>query len=221
LQTSLEKSIPQSPNKEIYKIVEMDESSSEFSGFESFPGNYNKDFCEKSSQGTENIVVNSEDHELEWDHTSMYVHNSYENIIDPLVERWMNSTFDVSGENRTTAGLNASHIPEESSSRSETQSPGTLRKFLEDNFGVTQMSTVPHLDCLPDEYSIEGELILRRRVSRENAPIGSPTIVIETPVVRPLTRSQGAVPNLPNVMSQPLEYVRSSRLSFPITTTKT
>ncbi|KAL7634312.1 UNVERIFIED_CONTAM: hypothetical protein RMT77_014689 [Armadillidium vulgare] len=222
LQTSLEKSMPQSPNKEIYKIFEMDESSTEFRGFESFPGNYNKDFCEKSSQGTENIVVDSEDHELEWDHTSMYVHNSHENtIIDPLVERWMNSTFDVSGENGATAGLNASHISEESSSRSETQSPGTLRKFLEDNFGVTQMSTVPHLDCLPDEYSIEGELILRRRLSRENAPIGSPTIVIETPVVRPLTRSQGAVPNLPNVMSQPLEYGRSSRLSFPITTTKT
>ena len=221
LQNIPETLIPQSSNKGIYNLVDQVDSSFELSGFENFPWDYTEYLNDNPSQNNENVNISSEDHDLEWNHTSMYVHDPQENtVLDPLVKGWINPTCVATEVNEITNGLTTSNIPE-GSSYSETQSPGTLRKFLEDSFGITQMSTVPHLDCLPDDYPIEGELVLRRQLSRENLPIGSPTIILETPVIRPLTRSRGTISDLPNVMPQPLEYVRSSRLSFPVTTTST
>ncbi|KAB7503167.1 hypothetical protein Anas_12895, partial [Armadillidium nasatum] len=47
-----------------------------------------------------------------------------------------------------------------------TQSPNTLLQFLADNYQLTDISSIPDLDELTPTYSIEGEVLLKRRISQ-------------------------------------------------------
>lgn len=97
-----------------------------------------------------------------------------------------------------------------------TQSPDELRRFLNEKYQITGITPITCIQALPENYELEGELVLYRRRSRsacrdrtETTVLGPPTLVLKPPPpLKRSTRSQGPVEELPHVMRTPLEYRR-------------
>ncbi|KAB7499731.1 hypothetical protein Anas_14738 [Armadillidium nasatum] len=71
--------------------------------------------------------------------------------------------------------------------------------FKTQNYQITDISSVSDIGDLPPSYTIEGEMLLKRRIVRTTDDTGetvieeSERLMVETPVHRPLTRSRGKV----------------------------
>lgn len=109
-------------------------------------------------------------------------------------------------------------VPEEEvredSSVERTQSPARLHRYLAEEYEITEAE-------LPissqEEYTIVGELVLKEKVNKRlsvNLKTGEASIerqpqrklIIQTPTVGRVTRSQGTAMVVPYIMDRPLEY---------------
>ncbi|KAL7644266.1 UNVERIFIED_CONTAM: hypothetical protein RMT77_005093 [Armadillidium vulgare] len=100
-----------------------------------------------------------------------------------------------------------------------TQSPRELIGFLEENYQLIHISSIPNVGDLSPTYSVEGELLLKQQMIRRKRETGesitesSMKLIVETPVERPQrprTRShfRGLLEEYPHIMSTPLEWKR-------------
>ncbi|KAL7648346.1 UNVERIFIED_CONTAM: hypothetical protein RMT77_000252 [Armadillidium vulgare] len=192
------------------KITES-ELESEFSGFK------NSNHRRKSSSDYSDLP------NLEWDDSSLmdnYVPRRMSSprnesaILDPFEQERLEENLSEVGD-RVSPYKRLHTIMEESSNEFEeeiTQSHSRLMRFLAENYQITETITVDNVDDLSPSYSVEGELFLKQKVSRRISLTGesiiesTPTLIIETPVRRPDTRSRGVVTEYSHVMDTPLEW---------------
>ncbi|KAL7645990.1 UNVERIFIED_CONTAM: hypothetical protein RMT77_002887 [Armadillidium vulgare] len=167
--------------------------------------------------------------DLEWDESSLMIAPlTTANNDEPLTSR--QSFFlgeqecleeDVYGEREYSIHEKLPPITEECSyeivEEEITQSPRELLGFLEENYQLTHISSIPNVGELSPTYSVEGELLLKQQTIRRKSETGESIteslmkLIVETPVQRPQrprTRSQfkGLLEEYPYIMSTPLEW---------------
>lgn len=153
--------------------------------------------------------------ELEWDDSSLMIDELGGDQQKDILES------DNSKNLKKPAGLEIDTILEtieEGSLNDEleddevTQSPTTLLQFLAQNYQLTNISSIHKLDELSASYSLEGEVLLKKKLTRTTSETGEPVIeelpllIVEAPVIRPFTRSRGMVSEYDRIMSTPLEW---------------
>ncbi|KAL7632693.1 UNVERIFIED_CONTAM: hypothetical protein RMT77_016964 [Armadillidium vulgare] len=195
---------------DIHTEASSESKSADFSGFQKTSFRWDK------VEVLNNTIINqvfsfSENQsptipELEWDDSSIMINESCE---DPHIENGKDMpekrVLEIV-EEEYMEGLEEEEI---------TQSPRALRRFLEDNYRLTNISSIRNIKELSPSYSVEGELLLKKTIVQttdetgESVVVESPRIVMETPVIRPFTRSRGSVPTYDYVMNTPLEWKKS------------
>ncbi|KAL7646051.1 UNVERIFIED_CONTAM: hypothetical protein RMT77_002952 [Armadillidium vulgare] len=149
--------------------------------------------------------------ELDWDDSSLMIDepgSSVSQVISDVIPQYRIDHPELRMDNIMET------IEEEYLEDEMTQSPSALLKFLKQNYQITDILSVSDIDDLPSSYTIEGEMLLKKRIIKTTSDTGetvmkeSEHLMVETPVHRPLTRSRGVVTEHEYVMSTPIEWKR-------------
>ncbi|KAL7642811.1 UNVERIFIED_CONTAM: hypothetical protein RMT77_006099 [Armadillidium vulgare] len=198
---------------------DSDNRTANFSGFED--SGFRWDAAEISNNSILDQVFtptqspqNEDMLELDWDDSSLLMDEPGGNISQVISDELSPHGIDhpeVREENIMET------IEEEYLEGEITQSPNALRHFLKENYQLTNISSVSDIAELPPSYKVEGEMLLKKRTQRTTSETGETVIeesehlIVETPVLRPLTRSRGVVTEQEYIMSTPLEWRRGKR----------
>lgn len=145
---------------DIHTEASSESKSADFSGFQKTSFRWDK------VEVLNNTIINqvfsfSENQsptipELEWDDSSIMINESCE---DPHIENGKDMpekrVLEIV-EEEYMEGLEEEEI---------TQSPRALRRFLEDNYRLTNISSIRNIKELSPSYSVEGELLLKNHCS--------------------------------------------------------
>ena len=154
--------------------------------------------------------------EMEWDDSSLMItepedSSAHEQSYTRVDKRLSLRPIVEIGEGMEI--IEEEYLDEELIEEEETQSPNTLLRFLEENYQLTNISSIPSIQDLPPSYSVEGEVVLRKITRKKSGETLNSieevvNLMVDTPVRRPHTRSRGVVDNYSHVMSTPLEWKR-------------